>query len=263
MIREHAPKDARAQWQKVAAADGLAFIAPVYWLHFPAILKGWFERVFAYGFAYGLTREGWHGDVSGRVPLMHHDKALIITPTLFAEAAYKATAASRCAASSTTGACATPASSDVEHVYFYGAAIADPSQIEEHLREARRLGREFAVPAPAAAQTTRRERCRGSSPTSTPSPAACIRSCRRCSSSPTAGTTSPSKPASTTSSACAPPACTPSRWRRRSSASSPTTGRPAPASARSCPACGSWANAPATRQQTSPPPSTPSTPTRC
>src|SRR5512142_2208657 len=28
-IRAHAPRDAREQWQKVAAADGLAFIAPV------------------------------------------------------------------------------------------------------------------------------------------------------------------------------------------------------------------------------------------
>ena len=60
-IREHAPKDAREQWQKVAAADGLAFIAPVFWLHFPAILKGWFERVFAYGSAYALSPEGWQG----------------------------------------------------------------------------------------------------------------------------------------------------------------------------------------------------------
>jgi putative NADPH-quinone reductase len=31
----------------------------------PAILKGWFERVFTPGFAYGLTPEGWRGaDVS-------------------------------------------------------------------------------------------------------------------------------------------------------------------------------------------------------
>ena len=89
-IREHAPKDAREQWQKVAAADGLAFIAPVFWLHFPAILKGWFERVFAYGSAYELTREGWEGHASGRVPLMHHEKALVISTTLFGEADYKA-----------------------------------------------------------------------------------------------------------------------------------------------------------------------------
>ena len=39
----------------------MAFIAPVYWLGFPAILKGWFERVFSYGNAFALDRIGWDG----------------------------------------------------------------------------------------------------------------------------------------------------------------------------------------------------------
>lgn len=83
LIREHAPRDAREQSQKVDAADGPAFIAPVCRLHFPAILKGWFERVFAYGSAYALTREGWEGHASGRVPLMHHgDRRLSADPGL-------------------------------------------------------------------------------------------------------------------------------------------------------------------------------------
>lgn len=53
------------------------------------ILKGWFERVFAYGDAYALTPEGWHGSVNGRVPLLHHEKALVISTTLFSEADYE------------------------------------------------------------------------------------------------------------------------------------------------------------------------------
>jgi NAD(P)H dehydrogenase (quinone) len=43
-IHAQRPKDVVAQWEKVKNAQGLAFIAPVFWLHFPAILKGWFER---------------------------------------------------------------------------------------------------------------------------------------------------------------------------------------------------------------------------
>ncbi len=70
--------------------QGLAFIAPMFWLHFPAILKGWFERVFAYGDAYGLTSEGWRGEVKGRVPLLQPEKALVINTTLFREEDYKA-----------------------------------------------------------------------------------------------------------------------------------------------------------------------------
>ncbi len=60
-IHAHRPKDVRAQWEKVKNAQGLAFIAPVFWCHFPAIMKGWFERVFAYGDAYALTSDGWQG----------------------------------------------------------------------------------------------------------------------------------------------------------------------------------------------------------
>ena len=52
VIRQHMPRDAREQQEKVAWADGLAFIAPVHFCNFPAILRGWIERVFTYGFAY-------------------------------------------------------------------------------------------------------------------------------------------------------------------------------------------------------------------
>ena len=89
-IHAHRPKDVVAQWEKLERAQGLAFIAPVFWLHFPAILKGWFERVFAYGDAYGLMVEGWRGEVKGRVPLLQHEKALVINTTLFSAGNYKA-----------------------------------------------------------------------------------------------------------------------------------------------------------------------------
>ncbi len=42
-IRSQRPRDAGVQWEKVNQAQGLVFIAPVFWLGFPAILKGWFE----------------------------------------------------------------------------------------------------------------------------------------------------------------------------------------------------------------------------
>ena len=70
-IAEHQPEDVREQQALVAEAEGLIFVAPVFWMGFPAILKGWFERVFAYGFAYTLNREGWQGDLDGRTPSSH------------------------------------------------------------------------------------------------------------------------------------------------------------------------------------------------
>jgi NAD(P)H dehydrogenase (quinone) len=84
------PKDILVQQQKVANAQALAFIAPVYFVGLPAMLKGWIERVFTLGFAFGLTAEAWHGDIEGRLPLLKHEKALIIQPTIFDERAYNA-----------------------------------------------------------------------------------------------------------------------------------------------------------------------------
>ena len=52
------PKDVLAQQDKVAWADGLAFIAPIHFCAFPAILKGWIDRVWTLDFAFGLTSRG-------------------------------------------------------------------------------------------------------------------------------------------------------------------------------------------------------------
>src|SRR5512135_366279 len=72
------PRDVLEQQARVVRADALAFVCPVYFVGFPAILKGWIERVFTLGFAFGLTPAGWRGDIGGRVPLLTHEKALII-----------------------------------------------------------------------------------------------------------------------------------------------------------------------------------------
>ena len=90
LVAKQRPKDVLAQQEKVAAADGLAFVAPIFWMNFPAILRGWMERVFTYGFVYTMSRDGWlHGDLSGRQPLLKQRKALIMTPTFFRESDYR------------------------------------------------------------------------------------------------------------------------------------------------------------------------------
>jgi NAD(P)H dehydrogenase (quinone) len=69
LLRErYQPKDVLVQQQKVARAEALAFVAPVHFLSFPAILKGWLDRVWTPGFAYDLTEEAWRGDINGRQP---------------------------------------------------------------------------------------------------------------------------------------------------------------------------------------------------
>ncbi|XP_067424236.1 NAD(P)H dehydrogenase [quinone] 1-like isoform X2 [Emydura macquarii macquarii] len=46
--------DIVAEQKKLEAADLVIFQFPLYWVSVPAILKGWFERVFTRGFAYSL-----------------------------------------------------------------------------------------------------------------------------------------------------------------------------------------------------------------
>jgi NAD(P)H dehydrogenase (quinone) len=144
-IHEHRPKDVVEQWEKVKHADALAFISPVYWLHFPAILKGWFERVFAYGDAYALAPEGWRGEVKGRIPLLKHEKALVISTTHFREEDYKNGLEKAMATMIDGWGLRYPGIKRVEHVYFYGVGIVDPDTHKSYLERAYCLGKEFAL----------------------------------------------------------------------------------------------------------------------
>jgi NAD(P)H dehydrogenase (quinone) len=47
-----------AEQEKVCAADAVIFQFPLWWFGMPAILKGWFDRVWAYGLAYGYQGAG-------------------------------------------------------------------------------------------------------------------------------------------------------------------------------------------------------------
>jgi NAD(P)H dehydrogenase (quinone) len=46
------PDDVQAEQEKIGRADALAFVYPVWWSDCPAKLKGWFDKVLTYGYAY-------------------------------------------------------------------------------------------------------------------------------------------------------------------------------------------------------------------
>ncbi len=57
-----APAEIRAEMDAVKEAVGLVFVHPNWWGTPPAIMKGWLDRVFRNGFAYGFTEKGpWQG----------------------------------------------------------------------------------------------------------------------------------------------------------------------------------------------------------
>lgn len=61
------PEDIAAEQADVSWADTLIFIYPIWWVGQPAILKGWIDRVFSYGFAYQVTEEGPVGLLKGKL----------------------------------------------------------------------------------------------------------------------------------------------------------------------------------------------------
>lgn len=73
--------DVKAEIEKLLWADVLILQFPLWWYTMPAILKGWVDRVFAYGFAYGVGEHSdkrW-GDRFGEGTLAGRRAMLIVT----------------------------------------------------------------------------------------------------------------------------------------------------------------------------------------
>lgn len=144
-IGRRTPRDVRGHQQKVARAQGLIFVAPVYWMGLPAILKGWFERVFAYGFAYTLDEQGWKGDLEGRVPLLTQTRGLFITPTFFTEEEYDKGWRQAMDTIICDWGLTMAGVQKAEHVYLYAVGAVDDTTRTAYLERAYLLGRDFAV----------------------------------------------------------------------------------------------------------------------
>lgn len=46
------PEDVRAEQERIARADAVAFVFPLFWWGMPAMTKGWVDRVWSWGWAY-------------------------------------------------------------------------------------------------------------------------------------------------------------------------------------------------------------------
>lgn len=56
-LADRLPDDIAAEQHKLRSADALVLQFPLWWYGMPAILKGWFDRVFHSGFAFGTDPE--------------------------------------------------------------------------------------------------------------------------------------------------------------------------------------------------------------
>lgn len=67
------PSDIKIEHELIAEAGLLIVIYPLWWNGPPALLKGYFDRVFSYGFAYTYNSQG-------AVKLLTNKKVIIFTP---------------------------------------------------------------------------------------------------------------------------------------------------------------------------------------
>ncbi|KAI0966601.1 Ribosyldihydronicotinamide dehydrogenase [Xylaria arbuscula] len=73
--------DVKREQEKLVWADTVIFQFPMWWMGMPAILKGWFERVWSYGFGYGLgeyNEKHW-GDRYGEGKMLGKRAFLVVT----------------------------------------------------------------------------------------------------------------------------------------------------------------------------------------
>ena len=60
------PPDILEEQKLIRWADTINIVHPIWWTGLPAILKGYFDKVFTYGFAYQYTDKGVDGLLAGK-----------------------------------------------------------------------------------------------------------------------------------------------------------------------------------------------------
>lgn len=146
LISAQKPKDVLKQQKKVAEADVLVFITQVFWMHFPALVKGWMERVLTYGVAYKLDERGWKGDPDGRIPLLKLKKAIIMHPTFFDDKSYRELGFRDSMEKTIDNwSLKYPGIEKVDHLYFHSILAVSEETRKKYLQIAYLKGRELEI----------------------------------------------------------------------------------------------------------------------
>tara|TARA_B110000971_G_scaffold221341_1_gene268074 strand:- start:5267 stop:5845 length:579 start_codon:yes stop_codon:yes gene_type:complete len=125
------PSDVAEEQQEVVWADNLIFIYPLWWFDRPALLKGWFDRVFTNGFAFAYEA----GQLQGR---LGSKRVMIVITTGGSEADFGADADQLCS----SGTRATLAFCGVDQIIqkvFYAVPAVDDAARQAMLLELENL----------------------------------------------------------------------------------------------------------------------------
>ena len=130
------PEDVRREQARVERSDALMFVFPVWWWSFPAMLKGWFDRVWSEGWAYTFTPERSRG-------LLTHRPVLMLCVAGSRYVTYEKYGYDKAMRTQIDiGVMSYAGLHDVRSQFFY-EVDDDPASHEEHLRLAYDLGKTF------------------------------------------------------------------------------------------------------------------------
>ena len=131
------PQDILREQRYVKDADFITFVYPIWWAGFPAVLKGYFDRVFLKGFAYDF-------DAKGIVGLLKGKKAAIINTTGTPEPVYNGSgmlkSLNQTSEQGIFGFCGVEV---VAHRYFGAVPSVTPEQRKDMLAQIRALAEKF------------------------------------------------------------------------------------------------------------------------
>ncbi|WP_087024069.1 NAD(P)H-dependent oxidoreductase [Thaumasiovibrio subtropicus] len=154
----HQAEEVALEQEKLLAADAVIFHFPLWWYGMPAIMKGWFDRVYAYGFAYGYKGLGnalRYGD-----GVFKGKRAILCVPTGGPEIDYSPRSINgpldQLLFPITHGCLFYPGFSVLKTHAVYGAAMLETSQVDDikHAWQQRLDGLFDEAPIPFRAQNS-------------------------------------------------------------------------------------------------------------
>jgi NAD(P)H dehydrogenase (quinone) len=130
------PKDVQKQQERLAQAEALVFIGPALGWFIPAIMEGWIQRVFSFGFA-------WKADQTGMIGLLTQKKGLYIFTTGNPEPYYQATGLGDSMRNILGMTLSESGIKNVDFLFLYWVAGVDDATRKQYLEQVYQKGKEF------------------------------------------------------------------------------------------------------------------------
>lgn len=132
------PEDIAQEQRYITQADTLIFVYPLWWTGLPAILKGYVDRVFSYGFAYRYNQAG---EIEG---LLKGKKGFLVTTHGTPNAHYDSTGMTQALKETTdSGIFNFCGITEVNHLFFGAVPSVDDKARHEMLAKVRESAKEL------------------------------------------------------------------------------------------------------------------------